>query len=361
MAQLPSSGPQRATLVDVAAAAQVSRQTVSNALNHPHRLTPQTLQRVQAHIKALGFQPNRAARSLRRQRANAVGFQIAGPTWRGFRNVLDPFLATLTASVQEADAHLVTFVCDEADTLTMYEKLLSTQVVDGFVLSQTAHDDPRAAWLRERNVPFVSFGRIWDDPSVTAWVDVDGQAGTAAAVTHLRAEGYRRIGWVGWPEGSPVGDDRRTGWLRSCSDLNQDCAALAVESVHDPLATAQAVGPLIDRLEPGDAVVCVSDVVAVGVTMALGERGLRPGVDIGVVGFDDSDLALTFRLSSVRQPLATIAGLLTRMLETPETPRQGVVVQPVLVARDSSSRAPDGPVISSSPGRSSATTVRPRR
>ncbi len=73
------------------------------------------------------------------------------------------------------------------------------------------------------------------------------------------------------------------------------------------------------------------------------------------------DLALTFRLSSVRQPLATIAGLLTRMVETPETPRQGVVVQPVLVARDSSSRALDGPVTSSSPGRSSATTVRPRR
>ncbi len=357
-----TSRPQRATLLDVAAAAQVSRQTVSNALNHPHRLTPQTLQHVQAHIDALGFQPNRAARSLRRQRANAVGFQIAGQGTRGFPNVLDPFLAALTESVQKADAHLVTFVCEDADTLTVYETLLSTQVVDGFVLSQTTHDDPRAAWLQEHNVPFVSFGRIWDDPSVTAWVDVDGQAGTAAAVNHLRAQGYRRIGWVGWPDGSPVGDDRRAGWLRSCADLGQECAVLAVETVHDPLATAQAAGPLIDRLEPGDAVVCVSDVVAVGVTFALSERGLRPGVDIGVVGFDDSEFAMTFRLSSVRQPLATIAGLLTRMLEAPETPQQGVVVQPVLVARDSSRRSPDALASTSSPTRrNSATTVRPRR
>lgn len=326
---------ERATLLDVAAASRVSRQTVSNALNNPERVAPETLQRVQAEIARLGFRPNRAARSLRRQRANALGFQVAPVNARPFANLLDPFLAALTEAAQRDDAHVITFVADDADVLATYEQLLSTQVVDGFVLSHTRHADPRAGWLRERRVPFVSFGQIWDDPTVTSWVDVDGRAGTAAAVEHLRERGYRRVAWLGWPDGSPVGEDRRAGWLAAAAELDQDAGSLSGTTQQDALAAATAADPLLDRLAPGDAVACVSDVVALGVTLALGRRGLRPGADIGVTGFDDGDLAEVFGISTVRQPLADIAGLLIRLLESPTEPPHGVLVTPTVVHRTS--------------------------
>ena len=325
----------RATLVDVAEAAKVSRQTVSNVVNNPSRVAPDTLLRVQHEIDRLGFYPNRAARSLRRQRANAIGFQIERSTGRGFRNLLDPFLAALTESAQRNDAHVITFVPDDDDALSTYERLLLTQVVDGFVLAHTLPDDPRAEWLRQQHVPFVSFGRIWGDPTVTTWVDVDGCEGTRSAVTHLRRLGYRRIAWFGWPEGSPVGDDRRKGWEDAGSDLPQSDSSLRATSTNDARSAVAAVEPLLDRLEPGDGVVCVSDVLALAVTMAMGRRGMRAGEDLGVVGFDDGDIAEGFGLSTVRQPLETIASLLIDMLEQPGPRDDGVLIAPTLVQRES--------------------------
>ncbi len=325
----------RATLVDVAAASHVSRQTVSNALNNPERVAPETLERVLAEIERLGFRPNRAARSLRRQRANAIGLQLETVAARGFGNLHDPFLAALAASSQSADAHLITFVAEEGDVLATYEHLLDTQVVDGFVLTHTRHDDPRAGWLRERDVPFVAFGRLWDEPAITSWVDVDGYTGTVAAVEHVRGRGYQQIAFVGWPPGSPVGDDRRNGWLAATADLGQDPARLSATTPQDAMDAATATDEVLDRLRPGDAIVCVSDLVAFGASLALGRRGLQPGRDVGIIGFDDIDLAQAFSLSTVRQPLDDIAGELVRMIERPRAPDEGVVISPTVVSRGS--------------------------
>ena len=72
-----------ATLATVAAAAGVSRQTVSNALNSPDLLRPDTLERVQRAIDRLGYTPNRAARNLRTRTSHLVG-PAAGPRGRGY-------------------------------------------------------------------------------------------------------------------------------------------------------------------------------------------------------------------------------------------------------------------------------------
>ncbi|MHB8275552.1 MAG: LacI family DNA-binding transcriptional regulator, partial [Dermatophilaceae bacterium] len=66
------AGRRRATIMDVAQAALVSRQTVSNVVNKPHRVAPDTLERVQREIDRLGFRTNLAARSLSHRRANAL-------------------------------------------------------------------------------------------------------------------------------------------------------------------------------------------------------------------------------------------------------------------------------------------------
>ena len=68
-----------ATLKEVAAHAEVSVQTVSNALNAPHRLKPDTLRRVNRSIALLNYRPNRNARSLRTAAVELIGYCVPSP------------------------------------------------------------------------------------------------------------------------------------------------------------------------------------------------------------------------------------------------------------------------------------------
>ena len=185
----------RATLDSVAAYAKVSRQTVSNALNAPHLLHPDTLSRVQSAIEATNYRPSRAARSLRTSRSQliGVGLQAAGDGVNGY--VLDRFLHGLTEAAGQAGYHVLLFSAggDEQE-IEAYDEILATHRLDAFVLTSTHHGDRRTAWLSERDLPFVTFGRPWGGDARHSWVDVDGAAGTREVTANLVAAGHRRIG-----------------------------------------------------------------------------------------------------------------------------------------------------------------------
>ncbi len=328
----------RATIVDVARAAEVSRQTVSNVVNSPHRVAPATRARVTAEIHRLGFRPNQAARSLKKERAGTWGVQLDTRTVGQLGSILDRFLVELTTRSAPRDHHILPFVApDVADPMAAYQEILAGQLADGFVLTDTRYEDPRPAWLLDRQVPFAAFGRIWDDPAVTAWVDVDGAAGTEAAVRHLASEGYERIAFLGWPAGSAVGDDRREGWRRAVVALDVGDAEWAAESEQQLELAALAAAPLVEVVGSGGAIVCASDALALGAWRSLHERGLRPGLDIGLVGFDDSDIAEALDLTSLRQPITEVAEGILGLLAGEGW--GGRLLTPPLVARGSSSRS----------------------
>jgi DNA-binding LacI/PurR family transcriptional regulator len=113
----------------------------------------------------------------------------------------------------------------------------------------------------------------------------------------------------------------------------------------DGIATGAALaGRLLDAAQPPTALVCVSDSMALGALYALEDRKLRPGPDVGVVGFDDSLVAGVVRpgLTSVRQPLEAVAEkvveLLLDDLAGGSGPPEHALVPPVLVVRTSSTR-----------------------
>jgi DNA-binding LacI/PurR family transcriptional regulator len=336
--------PARATLVDVALAAQVSRQTVSNVLNNPGKVAPETMARVRSEIERLSFRPNLTARALRKRKANALGIEMTATGQRRLGSILDSFLVELTISAREQDAHVITFAAaDYLNPIAEYERLLSTQMVGGFVLTNTRREDPRPGWLHGQGIPFVSFGRVWDDPGNTSWADVDGKAGTASAVRHLVQRGYAPIGFLGWPHGSPVGDDRRAGWVTATQQLGIFHEGLQAVSAQDMADAAEPAGSLIERVGTGGAIICASDTLALAAYQMIQNRGLRPGADMGLIGFDDSDLAQVFGLTSLRQPLAEIAKtLLTRLNEAESgavAPSHGVLFDPLVIPRDSTDRS----------------------
>jgi LacI family transcriptional regulator len=327
--------PPRVTILDVARQAAVSRQTVSNVLTHPGRVRPDTLERVRAAIDELGYQPSSSAQSLRSQRAGALGVEVNTLGPRSHNETMAPFLASLGMRAGLHGAHVVPFGSPEdSPMLDGYRQMWARRLVDAFVIADTHHGDPRPPWLEENGIPVASFGRVWDDPTFTWWVDVDGAAGTRAAVAHCLQAGYAVVAYLGWPQGSIVGDDRRRGWALGCAAARPGHTGPEATAVQDLDAARDAARALLRDIGPGDAVVCASDILALGVHHELLSAGLRPGLDVGVVGFDGSETALMHHLTSVAQPLDAIAEQVLVLLDDAmagrSRPAAGVLLEPAL-------------------------------
>lgn len=347
----------RPTMQSVADRAGVSRQTVSNVVNAPHLVRPETIERVRLVIDEIGYRPHHVARQLRTRRSYVVGLRVrpSGDDLAGA--VMDRFLHAVTDHAQTLGYRVMIFTApDDHGEILQYEQLLDTVEIDAFVLTDTHHDDARTRWLGEHGIPFVTFGRPWDQvapgepASDHAWVDVDGAVGTRAAVEHLRSLGHRRIGFIGWPEGSDAGDDRRRGWREAMATgpVPADELDTLDTGVVDTLANgARAATDLLTAAAP-TAFVCASDTLALGALAAT-----RTGADptgpstCAVVGFDDTPVAQAIGLSSLAQPLHEAAGRALRLLLAQLTGPAGeqdpaavagrqVLLDPELVVRASS-------------------------
>ncbi|MGB3186348.1 MAG: LacI family DNA-binding transcriptional regulator [Ornithinimicrobium sp.] len=344
-----SSSPtrSRATIIDVARAAGVSRQTVSNAVNQPHRVRPDTLQRVLVEVDRLHYRASSAARTLRHQRAGAVGIEINGVTDTP-SDVAYPFLVSLTLAAPAHVCHMVPFAHRETfPALVGYQDMARRNLVDAFVLSDTHPGDPRPGWLQHENIPFAAFGRVYDDSAITSWADVDGAAGTVLAVHHLLERGYSRIAYLGWPCDHAVGEARQQGWERATADLDVVRGPVATVAQDLPEAVHRA-GELLEGLSPGDAVVCASDVLALGVRLAALQRGWHPGRDIGITGFDGSAPARLHGITTLAQPLGKIAdhllALVHHQLVGEPAPPEGALFIPTLTIGDSTDPSKEGTI-----------------
>lgn len=297
--------PRRPTLASVAKAAGVSHQTVSNVINAPYLVREQTRQRVEAVIADVGYRPLKAAQTMRTQRSNLLAVIIPEPVqWHG--ELHNAFLHALTRRAQKSGYRILLFTAaDEDEEISAYDQLMAEYTLDAFVLTGTHSGDRRISWLRRKHVPFVTFGRPWGGRSGHPWVDVDGAAGERAVTEHLIAAGHRRIAFLGWPDGSDVGDDRRGGWERVCQAAG---LPLPRRQMTDEVAAGRAeCSSLLDEPDPPTAFVCVSDTIAVGAWTEITARGLVPGKDVAVAGFDDSAAAAAVGLTSVAQPIDEIA------------------------------------------------------
>jgi DNA-binding LacI/PurR family transcriptional regulator len=326
------------SIVDVAQLAGVSRQTVSNVVNAPERVSPATRRRVEQAIDALNYRPNRSAQNLRAQRTQLLGIDLAPAGPHEVSPVLEKFVLAMSEAADERGYHILIFPRTGRPGAS-HLKLYETRTVDGFVLVDTERDDPRVAVLDTAGVPFVTFGRT-DAGVAHDAVDVDGEAGGRLVAAELVGAGCRRLAYLGWPQGSLVGDRRLAGFLAGCAEAGVDPETVTVirclNRVDDGV---EAAGRLCDRADPPDAIATVSDLLAVGVLRALRSAGRRIGDDVRVVGFDDAPVAphLDPPLTTVRQPLDDVARrvmdrFLTRLAE-PDAPVVTELLAPRLVVR----------------------------
>jgi DNA-binding LacI/PurR family transcriptional regulator len=332
------------TIKDVAQAAGVSTATVSYVLNHTKQVSPEIERRVLETARALNYRANAAARNLRKQENCIIGYELPMFIEGDVGTMMHQFIYALAVAAENAGYHLMTFVPDaDRSMLDSYQQMIHSQRVDGFVISNTTWDDERIELLLDLDVPFVAFGRA-NDEFEFAYVDVDGYDGMRQVAEHLLGLGHERFGFIGWPHGSVSGDARFNGYndtLQEAGIVMPDAMDLRVwNRVDEGYAAAQT---LMSAPTPPTAIVCVSDVLAVGAMRYLTAHNTCVGTDVAVSGFDDIALSefLSPPLTTVHQPLEAIGEQLIQMLLTHinkegiPAREQQVMLKPQLIVRES--------------------------
>jgi LacI family transcriptional regulator len=326
--------PPGASVRDVAARAGVSVGTVSNVLNRPEKVAPDTVARVQDAIDRLGFVRNDVARQLRVGRSRSIGLVVLDAT--------NPFFTDLARGAEDRAAldGLVVLVGnsdDRAERESGYLDLFEEQRVRGVLISPVGDAADRLLRLRRRGISAVLVDRPaegGDLPSVT----VDDVAGGRMAIAHLIESGRRRIAFVGGPLAIRQVADRLTGAtdeVRRHPGVELEVILADALTVADGHAVGEALAGRPPESRP-DAVFAANDLLAIGAMQALVVRaGASIPADIAMIGYDDIAYSATtiVPLSSIRQPSHAIGYRAVDLLLGGVV--ENVVFQPELVVRES--------------------------
>lgn len=329
---------QNVTIKDVAREAGVSYATVSRVINNYKHVTPDKRERVVNAMTRLGYVVNQQARSLAGGRSQVIGLLVpdVGNSYIGevIRGIDDELAAN------QYDLMLYTTHRQKTKE-SIYVATLTRGMTDGLLLLLPLNPHAYLKALHTKQFPYVVIDHQgFDDFSST--IVARNYEGAYKAVSSLIDLGHRRIGLIaGTPELSSA-IERLNGYKQALADRGIPFDPELVENGDFRQPTSYiAAGKLLDLPQPPTAIFAASDISAFGVYDAAHMRNLRIPQDISIVGFDDiPEAAVTYpRLTTVRQPLAEMGRLATRMLldeiNHPTGTVQRIELDTELVIRDS--------------------------
>jgi DNA-binding LacI/PurR family transcriptional regulator len=312
------NGRRRPTIEDVAAAAGVSRGTVSRVLNGGVNVSASALAAVNKAIKQTGYVVNTHARSLVTQRSGSVAFILSEPQEKFFE---DPnFQVLLRGCTQALAAHDMPLLLSIADSEPDRERVvrfISGGHIDGALLVSTHAGNPVIGRLASLGIPTVACGLPIGHEQELAYVAVNEAEGGRLATAHLAGLGRRRIATVTGPLDTPGGRDRLAGYREALAQAGIPFDQKLIAHGDYTRVSGQAAMEELLRREPGlDAVFVASDLMARGALDALERAGRAVPQEVAVVGFDDSPAASTGRpgLTTVRQPFKRVCEEMVRLL-----------------------------------------------
>lgn len=333
-----SARPKVTTIVDVARSAGVSTATVSRVLNNRPGVDAGLETRVRETIRELGYQPSRAARTLRTHKTPVWALIVADGT--------GPFFAEVTHGVEDvafASDYLLVLCNANEDPAKerAYMDLAVAEEVGGVVLTPASRRTDLSP-LIAAGIPVV----LVDRTLRTRYADsviVDNVSGAFEAVAHLLAGGYERVACITGPHDTTTGDRRYVGYCEAMAAAGREVDRSLVRVADFREAGGRrAMRALLDQERRPDAVFVANQSMAVGALQVIDEAGLEIPNDIGIVSFDDMSWSTLLRppLTAVAQPAYDLgvesARMLLRRLEGYSGAPQVITLLPTLVVRGSS-------------------------
>ncbi len=322
---------------DVARLANVSVATISRVLNDDPNVKPETREHVKEVIQQCGYSPNIIGRNLRTARSNRI--LVIMPT------TSQPFYTRILEGIEERAEEFGYTVLLGATSFSMdlerkYMNMLLTKQVDGAIsLLSMLPMDELTGFAAQR--PLVQCGAFTLGADLS-YVTIDQKQAAYEAVSYLVKKGHRKIAYIVRGIEASFVILRTAGYTQALADAGIEYRADYV--VHRPTNEyyegIEAGETLFDLSDPPTAIF-TNDSYAVGLIKYMTKIGLRAGVDVDVLGFDNWDISefINPSLSTVSQPRYEFGlismDLLQKKIEDFQSPNEKIYLPYELLLRDS--------------------------
>ncbi|SMH44350.1 transcriptional regulator, LacI family [Rathayibacter oskolensis] len=326
------------TLHDVARESGVSLATASRALNGSARkVNDEYRARVIAAATKLGYSPNLSAQAVAKGTTSTVALLVS--------DIADPYFSSIASGVlaaAEAAGLVVTIAVTHRDPVRELDLVRTLRggrprvmLLAGSRFDDEASRDAlvaelesfertggRVVMLSQRSLPFPT-------------VQLDNRAGARALAEELVALGYRRFAIVHGPTSLLTSSDRMQGFTDGLAahGVTVDPAHVVETAFTRDGGHAATLRLLDEHGGDIDLVFAVNDVMAIGASSALRDRGIEPGRGIGVAGFDDIPTLrdVSPAITTVAVPLAELGSRAIAMALDDEADAESSVVLPTAV------------------------------
>lgn len=310
-----------ATIGDVALLAGVSRSTVSYALSGKRSISDDTRRRIEAAVAQLGFTPHAGARALATSQTMVIGLFV-----RFYDDEFSPAMMQYVLPISDAarEAGYDILMVTEQDGPNALRRIADSNRVDGIILLNVAHDDPRVAVLRSVRQPGAMVGLPRDTTGVDVF-DLSFEEGARLLVDHLHELGHRTIVLVTpqthvFERGGAYAWRFRDAALERASAYGIRVFSFAGET-RQPAIDAQ-LEQILERTAEATAWIVHNDATVAALPAALHARGMRVPDDLSIVGIYSEDFGRMFSLPFTavethpdRLGRAAVQSLVQRMLD----------------------------------------------
>jgi DNA-binding LacI/PurR family transcriptional regulator len=314
--------------------------TVSVVLNEvPGRSIPQaTRERIKAAAKAMNYQPNLLARSLRSRRTLTIGILVPELGDGYHTQVMSGIGDQL---IQAGYFYFTAHHRHKRNLIEDYSRMLVGRGAQGIIAIDTRLEHPIS-------IPVVAVAGHRHIEGVTN-VLLDHARAAELALGHLHGLGHRNIAFMRGQPFSSDSDDRWKSLVAVAQRLGIQMKPELIVNLDRDMSSPELGYPVVQQLmasqQPFTAIAAFNDISAIGAIRALKDFNLRVPEDVSVIGFDDiKAAAFTLpRLTTINQPLEEIGRVATQSLlnriHNTIPPRDEITVEPELMIRESTGPA----------------------
>jgi len=332
-----------ASIKDVAKLAGVSVSTVSRVINNNPVIPSKTRDKILKVIKELDYSPNSMAQGLSNNRSYTITLLINIDDEKSFYN---PFFYEVMHGIEKVVyENEYCLIVANLKTMLKNDKVLNWLIkgkrTEGIILPSSIIDSKMVNELKKNKIPFVSIGEPQDLREPISWGDINNRQGGEQATNCLLDKGYQKIAFVGLDENKLFCRRRFEGYKialeKNKQNLDQE---LVIQSGNTRDDGYRVMKKLLLSGNKFDAVICADNTLSVGVIKAIREKGLSIPNDIGVVSFDNSQIAelLEPSISTVNIDVFELglqsANLLFRLIENPKASGQEILISTNIEERE---------------------------
>jgi len=329
------------TIKDIARELNISVSTVSRALRDAYDVNPDTKSKVLKKAAELQYRPNYNARGLSQGKTHNIGIVLPFIT--------NYYFSTVITGIQKTaymhGYNIILFVSDDSpDREIDILRALSLSSLDGILISTCCDSAEHIREIADHGIPVVFFDRTGNING--SKVMQDDYNGAYEATLHLIRQGYKNIAHIAGPKGQRFTENRLNGYKDAFKvhgfPLREEWI---IHSGFSQECGQRDTSQLLELSEKPDAIFAVNDRKAIGAMLALKEKNIAIGREVGVVGFTNDPISslISPTLTTVAEPAFEIGciscELLLKHLHTGMKEPQEVILPGELIVRESTQRS----------------------